>query len=163
VLTSSRKVDGCKPQLTSHLAELLESIERRRLAPPRLVPLRFQRARLLRIHQRQVEFANLREERSLSVSTIGSEWPGQGGGCGECVRIHWYTTSKQSGWDEEGANARSRWKFSIPFVRVFTHLDVRQCAVAVHGVLVAVSRRHHAHAFSVPVGFGGVCHVRSEC
>ena len=27
----------------------------------------------------------------------GNEWPGQGGGCGECVRVHRYTTSKQSG------------------------------------------------------------------
>ena len=27
----------------------------------------------------------------------GIEWPGQGGGCGECVRVHRYTMSKQSG------------------------------------------------------------------
>ena len=25
------------------------------------------------------------------------EWPGQGGGCGECERVHRYTMSKQSG------------------------------------------------------------------
>ena len=25
----------------------------------------------------------------------GNEWPGQGGGCGECVRAHWYTMSEQ--------------------------------------------------------------------
>jgi len=24
-----------------------------------------------------------------------NEWPGQGSGCGECVRVHWYTMSKQ--------------------------------------------------------------------
>ena len=26
-----------------------------------------------------------------------NEWPGQGGGCGECVRVHWYTVCKQAG------------------------------------------------------------------
>jgi len=23
----------------------------------------------------------------------GIEWPGQGGGCGECAQVHWYNTS----------------------------------------------------------------------
>jgi len=33
-----------------------------------------------------------------------TEWPGQGGGCGECVRVHWYTLSIQSGdeWPCQG-------------------------------------------------------------
>jgi len=26
---------------------------------------------------------------ALKVSCTRNEWPGQGGGCGQCVRVHW--------------------------------------------------------------------------
>jgi hypothetical protein len=35
----------------------------------------------------------------------GSKWPGQGGRCGECVRVHRYTVSKQSGNEGPGPAA----------------------------------------------------------
>jgi hypothetical protein len=31
------------------------------------------------------------------VSWGGDEWPGQGGGCGECVSVQWHSASKQPG------------------------------------------------------------------
>ena len=39
-------------------------------------------------------------ERATRLSRKEDEWPGQGaegGGCGECVRVLWYTISEQSG------------------------------------------------------------------
>jgi len=33
----------------------------------------------------------------VSSEQSGDGWPGHGGGCGECVRVHRYTMSKQSG------------------------------------------------------------------
>ena len=35
------------------------------------------------------------DEQTARLSWKGNEWPGQGGGCGESVRVHWYTVSKQ--------------------------------------------------------------------
>ena len=34
--------------------------------------------------------------------TVWTAWPGQGGGCSECVRVHRYTVSKQSGRRGQG-------------------------------------------------------------
>jgi len=33
------------------------------------------------------------------MNQSGNEWPGPGGGCGECAWVHWYTMSQQS-WHE---------------------------------------------------------------
>jgi len=33
----------------------------------------------------------------MIIIQSGTDCPGQGGGCGERVRVHWYTMNKQSG------------------------------------------------------------------
>ena len=43
-------------------------------------------------------------EQTARLSRIGDAVCGQGGGCVECVRVHWYTMIKQSGneWPGQG-------------------------------------------------------------
>ena len=40
-------------------------------------------------------------EQAVKLRRCGNEWPGQGGGCGECVRVYWYIGSLRAGSEVE--------------------------------------------------------------